>query len=656
MVAQEAALTALNAFLEFGGPNAGVRTRSHVVPSLVEKCLASTRAGTRGKAIDACAWYVELDTPEPVLEDIFTLGLGHKLPKTIAASAACVTALVRQFGAQTMGPKLLVKQTPRLFAHTDKNVRKEANDLACELYRWLGDGVRPLIIAELKPIQAKELEAAFDGIRQEGDKPRQPRLLRSQRAAQETFEEQPTGEAEAGTSDAPGSGTDAYDLADPVDVFAKIPKDFEDQMASAKWKDRKEALEALLSAAQVARISEAPDYSDIMRTLAKSMKDANILCVSVAANCVEAFANGLRNEFARYKPIVLGPMLERFKEKKANVVDALSRACNAVFRSSGLSAVLEETVEFTQHKNPQIKQESLNFLTRCLESTTEFPTKGEQKLIAETATKLLGDTFEPVRLAAAQVTGTLMKIIGERAMNPYLEKVDDLRKPKIMEFFEKSVIHARPPKAAAPVTGTAPSSAMGNAATARPTGSSSAPRTRIVKRTVAGSAASPLKPRPSGRPSGTSVQASSSSRLPSSTPVSRSALSSPDRTWSSQTQSRTSTTNRSLTSRALQKPSSSSGGMVDGSSSSLGSSIQARRAELNEQERKELDELRSVRYAMEHKVSGLETENQTLKMQLEQLQTEVDPFGIEEMLTCRRKTCSTRGPNISICWLLATLK
>lgn len=65
----------------------------------------------------------------------------------------------------------------------------------------------------------------------------------------------------------------------------------------------------------------------------------------------------------------------------------------------------------------------------------------------------MGDTSEPVRSSAAEALGTLMKIIGERSMNPYMEGLDDIRKTKIKEFFETAVVKAKekppaPPPAA----------------------------------------------------------------------------------------------------------------------------------------------------------------------------------------------------------------
>ena len=102
-----------------------------------------------------------------------------------------------------------------------------------------------------------------------------------------------------------------------------------------------------------------------------------------------------------------------------------------------------------KHKNPQVKAESLRFLVRCLKSTPIVPSKSEISVIGEACVKLLTDTNEPVRVAAAEGLGTLMKIIGERPMIQFLDGVDDLRKAKIMEFFEKAEIKAkqRPPQA-----------------------------------------------------------------------------------------------------------------------------------------------------------------------------------------------------------------
>ncbi|KAI5296100.1 Microtubule-associated protein, microtubule dynamics during spindle orientation [Ascosphaera atra] len=151
--------------------------------------------------------------------------------------------------------------------------------------------------------------------------------------------------------------------------------------------------------------------------------------------------------------------MERLKEKKQSVADALGAALDAVFVATSFSECLPDIVEFLKHKNPQVKQGTVKFLIRCLRTTRDVPEKGEIKAISEASTKLLTDSDQVTRAGGAEAMGTLMKIMGERAMNPYMEGLDDIRKSKIKEYFETAEVKAKdrpkpivgpPKKAAAP--------------------------------------------------------------------------------------------------------------------------------------------------------------------------------------------------------------
>ncbi|KAF8533066.1 armadillo-type protein [Trichophaea hybrida] len=437
VAAQQEGITALCAFLQYGGASACSRTRNHVVGGLVEKGLPSTRAVTKAKSTEALLLLIELDTPGPVIEQLIPF-LSHKLPKIIAATLTALTAIYTSFGAKTVDPKPVLKALPKLFGHADKNVRAESTKLTIELYKWLKDAMKPMFFNDLKPAQQKELEEAFEKVKDA--QPSAERLLRSQQAARAAAEAAGT-IAEDDIEDEPEE-VDAFDLAEPVDLNAKLPGNFLEMVASTKWKDRKEALEALYQEANVPRIKEG-HYDDIIRALAKCMKDANVAVVTVAANCIEAIANGLRKGFLKYKGTVLGPVLDRLKEKKQGVIDALSRALDAIFAATSLTECLEDIMENTKHKNPNVKLETMRFLIRCLRTTRDVPSKPEQKQIADTSGRLLTDTSAPMRDCAAEAMGTLMKIIGERAMNPYMEGLDDIRKTKIKEFFETAQVKAK---------------------------------------------------------------------------------------------------------------------------------------------------------------------------------------------------------------------
>ncbi|KAL6717623.1 hypothetical protein ACLMJK_005538 [Lecanora helva] len=453
VAAQQEGVNALCAFLKYGGPQATSRSRNATITAIVEKGLPSAKVATKQSSLEALLLYVEIDgKADQVLEELIQ-GLSNKQPKVVAATLGAMTALYHAYGVKVIEPKPTLKALPKIFGHADKNVRAEASSLVVELYRWLREAMKTLFWNDLKPVQQQDLEKLFEPIKSEPS-PKQERLLRSQQAAKDAApvnEEQVEQEAEEEAGE-----PEVMDLAEPVDALSKVPGDYHERLASAKWKDRKDALDELYQVVNVEKLKEGP-FDEIIATLAKSMKDANIAVVTIAANCITAIAKGLRRSFARYRGRVMSPIMERLKEKKQSVADALGEALDSIFGSTGLSECLEDTLEFLKHKNPQVKAETLKFLIRCLKTTRDAPSKPETKAIAEAATKLLTESTEATRSGGAEVLGTLMKIMGERAMGPYMEGLDDIRKAKIKEYFDAAQVRAKDkPKPAAPPPKAAP--------------------------------------------------------------------------------------------------------------------------------------------------------------------------------------------------------
>lgn len=456
VAAQQEGVNALCAFLKFGGTQAASRSRSATITPIVEKGLSSTKAATKQSSVEALLLYVEVEgKADALLEDLLQ-GLSNKQPKIVAATLAALTALYHAYGVKIIEPKPPLKALPKAFGHADKNVRAEASNLAVELYRWLREAMKTTFWNDLKPVQQQDLEKLFEGVKSE-PAPKQDRLLRSQQDAKKGA---PAGDEDAEVDEAKAEEVpevEAFDLAEPVDVIKKMPSDFHEKLASAKWKDRKETLDEFYEVANTERIQDG-HYDEVIQGLAKSMKDANVAVVTVAANCITVLAKGLRKSFAKYRSRILAPIMERLKEKKQSVAEALGQALDAVFLSTGLSECLEDILEFLKQKNPQVKSETLGFLIRCLKITREAPSKPEVKSIADAATKLLTESNEATRAGGAETLGTLMKIMGERQMQQYLEGLDDIRKTKIKEYCDAAVVKAKdkpkpvapPPKAAPP--------------------------------------------------------------------------------------------------------------------------------------------------------------------------------------------------------------
>lgn len=461
---------------------------------MVEKGLTSTKPAAKQRALDAILLYVELDKADPIIEELLPL-LSHKTPKVITATLSAFTSMYHEFGCKTVEPKSVLKALPKIYGHADKNVRAEAQSLTVELYRWLKEGIKPFFWNELKPVQQQDLEKLFEKVKDE-PAPQPERLLRSQQAKQAAAAAASAQEDEGDYAE-PEEEDDGGEIdlePEAVDVFPKLPKDLNDRVASTKWKDRKDVIEEVHTAVDVPSIQEGP-FDDVVRALAKCMKDANIAVVNEAATCIELLAKGLRKSFSKYRSIILDQILERLKERKQSVVDALTAAIDAVVAYASISDYLETTLPFLQHKNPQVKLESTRFLMRSLKSTREAPSVPEVKMVSDSATKLLTDSQETQRNAGAEILGVLLKIMGERIMSAHLEGLDDIRKSKIKEFAESAEVKAKytpkaapPPKAAAAPAGKKP-------VAKKPAGAAPA-----TKKAPADAAPAPLQPKPTARP------------------------------------------------------------------------------------------------------------------------------------------------------------
>lgn len=364
----------------------------------------------------------------------------------------------RLFGIKIMDVKPVLKQLPKIFDHKDRMVRAEGTALAVELYRWLGPAMKRSI-EDLKPVQVyfqsykmtnlklKELNEEFEKL--DGGKPCAQRMVRRDQAKQNSaalgetsnnFQEESTGDLAnvslIAESDAVEiTKIDEFDLADPVAVLDQIPKNFYIDIASSKWKERKEALEQLLKVVNTPRLKD-DRYHELLTALSKRIQDANVLVVIIAANCIDSIAKALRQNFTCYYSIVAKNLLERCKEKKQNVLDALRSALDSVSNCCSIDTIVEDVASGCVHKNPQVRSEAIQWYVRSLKVSRKQPGKAEFKSASAAFVKALEDCDILVREASAEALGTLMKVFGERLLTPFLVNLDAIKVGKVREYFE----------------------------------------------------------------------------------------------------------------------------------------------------------------------------------------------------------------------------
>ncbi|XP_066490021.1 cytoskeleton-associated protein 5 isoform X2 [Tiliqua scincoides] len=435
-VAQLKGLEAALAYIE----NAHVagKTTGEVVAGVVNKVFNQPKARAKELGIDICLTFVEIEKGEVVQEELLK-GLDNKNPKIIVACIETLRRALSEFGSKIISLKPIIKVLPKLFESREKAVRDEAKLLAVEIYRWIRDALRPPL-QNINSVQLKELEEEW--VKLPSSAPKQVRFLRSQQEMKAKFEQQQAagGDADGGGDDGDEAvpQVDAYELLEAVEILSKLPKDFYDKIEAKKWQERKEALEAVEVLVKNPKL-EAGDYADLVKALKKVVgKDTNVLLVALAAKCLAGLATGLRKKFGQYAGHVVPTILEKFKEKKPQVVQALQEAIDAIFLTTTLQNLSEDILAVMDNKNPTIKQQTSLFIARSFRHCTPSTlSKSMLKLFCAALLKHVNDSAAEVRDAAFEALGIALKVAGEKAVNPFLAEVDKLKLDRIKECAEK---------------------------------------------------------------------------------------------------------------------------------------------------------------------------------------------------------------------------
>ena len=437
-VAQEKGLECCLAFAE--NCKTANKTAGEVVEGLVTKCVAAPKTTTKDLATKICLMYCEIEAHEKVIEQLLG-GFSNKNPKVVSGCVNNVTECLRSFGAKVIKISPLIKAIVPLMDHRDKDVREGGKKLIIESYRWIGD-IMKVQLKDLKPVQMSELETEFGNITDVG-RAKPERWLRSQGPPRETVRErQGDDDGDDGDDDeeedSQDSALDPYEMLDPVEILSKLPKDFYEKCEAKKWQEKKEALDALEVLTQNPKLQPG-DYHELVKVLKKFIsKDSNVMLVALAAKCLAGLAKGLRNHFKQLANNSLSTLLEKFKEKKLNVVTALKECVDAFYPILGIEAIQEDCLAAMKIKTPTVKAETASFLARSFAQcppvllTNKKILKGYVSALLE----LLNEADPTVRDMSTEALAALWKFLGEAKVQPFMPDLDKIKLEKIKEKSE----------------------------------------------------------------------------------------------------------------------------------------------------------------------------------------------------------------------------
>eukprot|EP00007_Cunea_sp_BSH-02190019_P001761 CAMPEP_0174234862 /NCGR_PEP_ID=MMETSP0417-20130205/4489_1 /TAXON_ID=242541 /ORGANISM="Mayorella sp, Strain BSH-02190019" /LENGTH=643 /DNA_ID=CAMNT_0015313283 /DNA_START=386 /DNA_END=2314 /DNA_ORIENTATION=+ len=465
-------------------------------PGQIYKIVDSACGGrpkTKVLARDIFLLLLEVEVGDAVVAALLK-GCKHRLAKIVSESLSILCDAVKQFGVVAVPVKPILSALPALFDHTDKKVREECNELAATFFRW---GLAPVLqpkFADLRSAQRKELESLAEQIAAETEKPKATRVLRSQNPEFGGRAKVPTN-ASSGSSGANVTPElDPFDLMEPKDLSKVVTEKWFAQLSAKKWSDRRDALDLLIKECADPRIKPAPDgFAELAKYLKKTIsKDTNVIVVARAAEATGLLGRGLRKEFSKAARVVIPALLDKFKEKKNFCVAAISTSLDMLHpHVLQLAETLDLIMEAGANPVPQVRSNTLLWAARCLESGQHGLTMRTPHLkkFLHALLGTLEDSSPDVRSAAAKVFGLLVGAIGERALGPFLEKLDPVRLKKVKAFIPKEDAAKADPSARSRSSSNLPAtstSATSSSATSSSTsaGSSTAPSASSARDTV----------------------------------------------------------------------------------------------------------------------------------------------------------------------------
>ncbi|WKX94803.1 hypothetical protein Q1695_011794 [Nippostrongylus brasiliensis] len=356
-------------------------------------------------------------------------------------------------------PKKLIKAVvPLLAKHSadaDQDVREAALSTLGAIQRLIGDKNVRSMIGDLTNDETKLKKIAECAEKAAKLHSEEMAKLSTGSAAQAAGDEAtaPTEGSSRPSAPTPAAvavkEADPWDFLEAVDVLAKLPDDFNTNIESKKWTERRDALQAFLDLITAnPKLDPKASYGEHVSLLKRIIeKDANINVAALAAKCMKGIAEGLRKKFAPHAAAVVPVVFDKFKEKKPLLRDPLVECIDAIAATTTLEAMGEDVIAALEKQNPNIKIQTDLFLYRAFKLlNAQTMPKKTLKAIAPLLVKHTGDSDAEVRDASYAALGSAMRAIGEKPCLPLLSDIieDKLKMGKIKEFYQKACEEAGP--------------------------------------------------------------------------------------------------------------------------------------------------------------------------------------------------------------------
>jgi len=361
---------------------------SQIMISLLKgPAFLSTRSSTLSSTEELVLKLIEIAPDgsasiQNIIDLIRVHGLKSVKPKVVIFSAKLILKAVHTFGASILPIPALTASSESLVAHSNAQAREIGMQLLAEICRALGSkGPLQSLVDKLKKAQQSQLDSLLEM------SATAPSKSLRRNMGQPISVDSP-GEALAALKKSQEED-EARRLASrpAVNLFQVLPQTcYSQKIKLEKWSEKVAALDALIGAGgeqpfKLCQPTSTIDYTQLIRELKKLLSHTHFAVCSKALVAFGMLAEGVGEQLSpNMRPLIL-IFVALFKDKKVinAVASCLDKMFANVFSFEHLldsKDSLPSSVDEKKQKNALVRKNCLEYLTRCVQSSGSFGTRG----------------------------------------------------------------------------------------------------------------------------------------------------------------------------------------------------------------------------------------------------------------------------------------
>ena len=354
---------------------------------------------------------------------LLDLGVSSKKPKVVALSMSILLEAARSFGAACLPLAAVNGALPKLLAHSNKQVRDTALELAAEFCRALKSrGPMEPVISNMKKTQVKELDQLLE---KQPDATPARIGLRSQREGGKP-QASPDDALAALQAGAKELEAQRYANRPAVNLIGAISKtDYQARLKHTKWSEKAAALDTILECGgekpyKLVDQSNSVNYAPLISEMKGALSHTHFAVNGKAMQVLGMLAEGVGEKLYPFLRPLLSSLLSKGKDKKLTkflgpCLDAFFGHILAFEHLLGADGCLPDALDERKEKNALARTLALEFFGRCIKRRDEAGPRGHMTsraalACAEFASGKLDDSDAKVRKAALDCLKQLQQV------------------------------------------------------------------------------------------------------------------------------------------------------------------------------------------------------------------------------------------------------